>query len=441
MSTEPDASFAGRDRRRKPASGKKSDSPGHQQHPHAGDEAGDQKHRRGRPQRPRGTSSAAGAAVVTARPKPAEDASAESASCDVNYFNYYAQLTNQQNMLQDAVRTTHYQHAILENGTDFKDKVVLDVGAGSGILSFFAAQAGARHVYAVEASNMADIAKKLVASNNMTNKITVLKGKLEEVTLPEQVDVIISEPMGVLLVHERMIETFLLARDLWLRPGGLMMPSTSTIFLAPFTDNSLYTEIMSRVRFWETKDFYGVDLSALHKSALEHHFNQPVIGCFEAQTMLAAPAQHFINFGAHLLEQLQSFTIPFDFLCTYTGIMHGLAGWFDVSFNGQTKTIILSTSPFSPRTHWYQIRFLFKNPIAVNASQRLIGQATFTVNDQRSYDITIAAAVYDHMATVQTGVHVREVYHLQDQQYWYPPVADPATSVNPEAHHMYATHS
>lgn len=62
-------------------------------------------------------------------------------------------------MLQDFVRTYTYQRAILSNLNDFKDKVVLDVGAGSGILSFFAAQAGAKRIYAVEASTMAHYAQ------------------------------------------------------------------------------------------------------------------------------------------------------------------------------------------------------------------------------------------------------------------------------------------
>lgn len=62
-------------------------------------------------------------------------------------------------MLQDYVRTSTYQRAVLSNADDFRDRVVLDVGAGSGILSFFAVQAGARRVYAVEASSMAQHAE------------------------------------------------------------------------------------------------------------------------------------------------------------------------------------------------------------------------------------------------------------------------------------------
>ena len=62
------------------------------------------------------------------------------------YFQFYGYLSQQQNMMQDFIRTSTYQKAILDNPTDFQGKVVLDVGAGSGILSFFAQQSGAKRV-------------------------------------------------------------------------------------------------------------------------------------------------------------------------------------------------------------------------------------------------------------------------------------------------------
>ena len=68
-------------------------------------------------------------------------------SSATQYFQFYGYLSQQQNMMQDYIRTSTYQKAILSNMTDFRDKVVLDVGAGSGILSFFAQQAGARKVF------------------------------------------------------------------------------------------------------------------------------------------------------------------------------------------------------------------------------------------------------------------------------------------------------
>lgn len=54
-----------------------------------------------------------------------------------------------QEMLKDVIRTKTYQNVIYKNSFLFKDKIVLDVGAGTGILSLFCAKAGAKHVYAV----------------------------------------------------------------------------------------------------------------------------------------------------------------------------------------------------------------------------------------------------------------------------------------------------
>ena len=88
----------------------------------------------------------------------------------------------------------------------------MDVGAGSGILSFFAMQAGAKKVYAVEASSMALHTEKLVACSPYAGRIKVIPSKIEEVKLPEKVDMIISEPMGYMLYNERMLETYIHAR-------------------------------------------------------------------------------------------------------------------------------------------------------------------------------------------------------------------------------------
>lgn len=144
---------------------------------------------------------------------------------------------------------------------------MLDVGAGSGILSFFAAQAGAKRIYAVEASTMAHYAQKLVAANNLQDCIKVIPGKIEEIELPEKVgmhsfsvcsvnqfffnkvDVIISEPMGYMLYNERMLETYLHAKK-WLLPGGRMYPSRGDLHIAPFTDDSLYMEQYGKANFW-----------------------------------------------------------------------------------------------------------------------------------------------------------------------------------------------
>nr|VDC68236.1 unnamed protein product [Brassica rapa] len=189
------------------------------------------------------------------------------------YFHYYGQLLHQQNMLQDYVRTGTYHAAVMENRSDFSGRVVVDVGAGSGILSMFAALAGAKHVYAVEASEMADYARKLIAGNPLlAERITVIKGKIEDVELPEKADVLISEPMGTLLVNERMLETYVIARDRFLSPNGKMFPTVGRIHMAPFADEFLFIEMANKALFWQQQNYYGVDLTPLYGSAHQGYF-------------------------------------------------------------------------------------------------------------------------------------------------------------------------
>ena len=133
-------------------------------------------------------------------------------------------------MLQDYVRTGTYWAAIQENAADFAGATVVDVGAGSGILSLFAAQAGAARVYAVEASAMADHAAALCAANpGAGSRVTVVRARVESAGLPRAcADILVSEPMGTLLLNERMLESYVHARDHLLKPGGRMFPVRRT---------------------------------------------------------------------------------------------------------------------------------------------------------------------------------------------------------------------
>ena len=71
--------------------------------------------------------------------------------------------------------------------------MVLDVGCGTGILSIFAARAGASRVYAVEASALAAVADQMIRANGVDGVVTVLHSTAEALRLPEKVDVIVSE--------------------------------------------------------------------------------------------------------------------------------------------------------------------------------------------------------------------------------------------------------
>lgn len=220
-------------------------------------------------------------------------------------------------MLQDHVRTQLYRDAIMLNPTDFKGKVVMDVGAGSGILSLFAAMAGAKKVYAIEASKSAENARKLIKANGFDRIITVLESRIEDLT-PEQipegkVDVIVSEPLGTFLLNERMLETYVIARQLFLKPDGRMFPARADLCVIPFSDTDIYNEQLSKCEFWRSKDFYGVDLSDLYYQAVSEKFSQPVLDTYDASKNLAdKPFRKSFDFENCTLADLQTVNLKFQ---------------------------------------------------------------------------------------------------------------------------------
>ncbi|CAK9083972.1 Protein arginine N-methyltransferase 1.1 (AtPRMT11) (Arginine methyltransferase pam1) (Histone-arginine N-methyltransferase PRMT11) [Durusdinium trenchii] len=198
----------------------------------------------------------------------------------------YNDLGVHREMLEDRVRTEAFREAIFQT---CQDKVVLEVGCGSGILSVFAAQAGARRVVAVEADvEMAELAQEVVDGNGVD--VNVLSGRVEEVAQVvdqaldgQKVDVLISEWMGFMLVCEDMFRSVVFARDRWLAEGGQMLPRRCQLFAAPFSHMEL---VERQTGFWGSKP-YGVDLSVLAFPALDQHLCRPVIGSLTQQQLLS----------------------------------------------------------------------------------------------------------------------------------------------------------
>ena len=107
----------------------------------------------------------------------------------MRYFSAYFFSRRLKSMLFHLqVRTRAYMNSIISNPHLFKDKVVLDVGCGTGILSMFAARAGAKRVIGVDYSGIIEQATAIVKANKLDHIVTLIRGKMEEVVLPDGIE-------------------------------------------------------------------------------------------------------------------------------------------------------------------------------------------------------------------------------------------------------------
>jgi len=162
------------------------------------------------------------------------ETSTTTSESDRQYFESYEDIESHEIMLKDRPRNKAYLRAL--ELANLEGKVVLDVGAGAAaFLSMAAARFGAKKVYAVEASRMADNAEAIVDHNGYSGVVEVIRGRIEDVVLPEKVDVIVSEWMGFYLLHESMLASVLVARDRYVcmhrslltRPRGHLSSSSA----------------------------------------------------------------------------------------------------------------------------------------------------------------------------------------------------------------------
>src|SRR5712692_3682526 len=149
----------------------------------------------------------------------------------------FARPSVQENLLLDKIRCDAYREAILR--TVRPSDVVVDLGAGTGLLSFFALQAGARHVYAIEMSAIADAAAELIEANGFQDRITLIRKSSKQARLPERCDVLVTETLSTFCFDtENIIEFVADARERFLKPGGRIVPESADTFLLPISSEA-----------------------------------------------------------------------------------------------------------------------------------------------------------------------------------------------------------
>ncbi|XP_063701506.1 uncharacterized protein LOC134831643 [Culicoides brevitarsis] len=267
-----------------------------------------------------------------------------------DYFTSYEDLEIHELMLLDDARTQTYRKAIEACSSLFKDKIVMDVGSGTGILSMFCAKAGAKKVFAVEASNTARLSEKIIADNKLESVISVFHGQVESFELPSDVDgvdIIVSEWMGFYLLHESMLDSVIFARDKFLKSDGLMFPTSASLYCAP---------IMLPNRF--DGPFEGLDLRTFAKELRTQKSQKPQVEVLKEENLLhEGSVVAWIDLKETSVEDLKEFDIKEVFVAQKPGELRGFCIWWDVIFPNETSSdepIALPTGPKDPPTHWKQ---------------------------------------------------------------------------------------
>jgi len=297
------------------------------------------------------------------------------------YFDSYAHFGIHEEMLKDEVRTTTYRNAMIHNSHLFKGKVVLDVGCGTGILSMFAAKAGAAKVIGVDMSSIVEYARKIVEANNLSHKVQIIRGKVEEITLPEgvdKVDIIISEWMGYCLFYESMLDTVLYARDKWLRPGGLMFPDRATLYITAIEDRQYKDD---KINWWD--DVYGFDMSSIRKVAL----TEPIVDVVDRnQVVTNSCLIKEIDIQTMKKEDIP-FEAPFHLQIKRNDYIQALVTFFNIEFTHCHKRVGFSTAPEAPYTHWKQVVFYLEDYLTCTKGEELYGVFKLKPNTRNIRDL------------------------------------------------------
>lgn len=281
---------------------------------------------------------------------------------DHSYFQSYAHYSIHYEMLSDSVRTSSYRDALVKNPDRLRDALVLDIGCGTGILSMFAAQAGAKAVVGVDCSDIIYQAMDIVRENKMDEKVKLVKGRLEETELPyEKYDIIVSEWMGYFLLFEGMLDSVLAARDKYLAPGGMVLPNRCTIELCAIADTERYDSL---VGFWS--DVYGYKMTCMRSPILEEASVEVVPNQYVVSNSVNVLDLNINTCSVADTEFSSSFELKITKDCDLTGIL----GYFDTFFDLPTP-VMFSTGPQVKPTHWKQTVFFLPEKLPVVASQTL----------------------------------------------------------------------
>jgi len=268
----------------------------------------------------------------------------------------YVSVANHRSMALDRVRNDRYARALA--AVVNANSVVLDLGAGTGIHGMIAARLGARRVYLVEPEDVIAVAEEAVRANQLQDVVRCVQGSVEDVEIPEPVDVIVSALTGNFLLSEDLLPVLFHARDRLMKPGGTLIPDQATIELAPVTAPLLHAREISN---WSDPQ-HGVTLAAARSYAantIQYRWDRSEV------SYLADPQTiHRVDFAKDQYEGLHG-SVEFHVQSATT--CHGFAGWFAMRLG----TEWVSTAPDAEGMHWSPAFLPLDPPVSLSAGDAI----------------------------------------------------------------------
>jgi protein arginine N-methyltransferase 1 len=258
--------------------------------------------------------------------------------------------------LADEPRLAAYRRAI--SGTVTPGDVVLDLGAGTGIMGLLACRSGALRVYSIEAESMIGLAREICRANGFEDRVTFMKGLSTQVELPEKVDVAICDQIGRFGFEAGIVEYFHDVVRRFLKPAGVLIPSKITLLAAPVECPGIFAQ----VDFWKNSST-GFDLTPARAIAVntgypidlraEHLLGDPVaLATLELSTIRPVP----MKFEAEIV-------------IGRPGTLHGLGGWFSARL---AQNATLTNSPLAADSIKRRNVFLpIDRPVSVEPGDRV----------------------------------------------------------------------
>ncbi len=269
----------------------------------------------------------------------------------------YGSVSGQRTMALDAVRNEAYSAALKQ--AVGPDSVVMDLGSGTGIHGLFAARLGARRVYLVEPEDILAVAEEIVRANGLQDTVRCLHGRLEDLPLPEPVDVIVSVLTGNFLLTEDLLETLFYARARALKPGGLLIPSAATMEAVPVSAPAVHA---AEIAAWSVHQ-HGIDLSPARVYAANTIFYR--VDGLRNLAYLAEPLTlATLDFYRDDYRAVQA---EVTYEITESGICHGWVGWFSMKLGERW----LSTSPRAEALHWSPAFLPLDPPVAFEKGEQV----------------------------------------------------------------------